>query len=81
MDREKITKGLEELSVFLFNEYRKAQAEEASIYYDRFLSVDNALDLLKAQELVKPKSKARHGENAQSLLAKKRDEFSAIASP
>ena len=49
-DREKVIKGLEELSGFLFKEYGKAHAEEASLYYDRFLAVDGALDLLKEQE-------------------------------
>jgi hypothetical protein len=50
MDREKVINGLKELSGFLFKEYGKAQAEEASLYYDRFLTVDNAIDLLKEQE-------------------------------
>jgi len=49
-DIEKIIKGLKELSGFLFKEYGKAQAEEASIYYNRFLTVDDALVLLKEQE-------------------------------
>lgn len=50
MNREKVIKGLEELSGFLFKEYGKAQAEEASLYYDRFLTVDNAITLLKEQD-------------------------------
>ena len=50
MDREKVINGLKELLGFLFKEYGKAQAEEASIYYDRFLTVDNAIDLLKEQD-------------------------------
>lgn len=49
-DREKVIQGLEELSSFLFKEYGKVQAEEASIYYNRFLTVDNAITLLKEQE-------------------------------
>ena len=47
MDKEKVINGLKELSGFLFKEYGKAQAEEASIYYDRFLAVDNAITLLE----------------------------------
>ena len=47
IEREKVIKGLEELSSFLFREYGKAQAEEANLCYDRFLAVDNALALLK----------------------------------
>lgn len=50
MDREKVIKGLEELSSFLFREYGKAQAEEANLCYDRFLVVDNALAILKEQK-------------------------------
>ena len=49
-DREKVIRELEELSGFLFKEYGKAQAEEANLYYDRFLAVDNAIGLLKEQE-------------------------------
>ena len=49
-DREKVIDGLKELSGFLFKEYGKAQAEEANLYYDRFLAVDNAIALLKKQE-------------------------------
>ena len=49
-DREKVINGLEELSGFLFKEYGKAYAEEASLYYDRFLAVSVALDLIKEQE-------------------------------
>ena len=54
-DRDKVIKGLGELSGFLFKEYGKAQAEEANIYYDRFLSVDDALSLLKEQEAIEPR--------------------------
>ena len=50
MDREKVIKGLKELSGFLFKEYGKVQAEKVSLYYDRFLTVDNAIALLKEQE-------------------------------
>ena len=52
-DKEKVITGLEELSGFLFKEYGKAQAKEANLYYDRFLTVDNAITLLK-EEAVKP---------------------------
>ena len=48
-EREKLIEGLKELSGFLFKEYGKAKAEEASLY-DRFLTVDNALALLKEQQ-------------------------------
>ena len=49
-DREKVINALKELSGFLFKEYRKAQAEEASLYYDGFLTVDNAIELLKEED-------------------------------
>ena len=49
INREKVIKGLEELSSFLFTEYGKAQAEEANLYYDRFLIVDDAIVMLKEQ--------------------------------
>ena len=54
IDREKVINGLEELSGFLFREYGKVKAEEANIYYDRFLTVDNVITLLKEQEAVEP---------------------------
>ena len=54
MDTEKVIKGLDELSGFLFKEYGKVQAEEANIYYDRFLLVDNAIALLRDRETVDP---------------------------
>ena len=50
MDSDKVIKGLEELSGFLFKEYGKAYAEEANLYYDRFLAVNVAIDLLKEQK-------------------------------
>lgn len=50
IDREKVINSLKELSGFLFKEYGKAQAEEASLYYGRFLAVDNAIALLKEQK-------------------------------
>ena len=50
IDREKVIKGLEELSAFLFREYGRVRAEESAVYYDRFLAVENALTLLKEQE-------------------------------
>lgn len=53
-DREKVIEGLKELSGFLFKEYGKARAEEANLYYDRFLAADNAINLLKEQEAVNP---------------------------
>jgi DNA-directed RNA polymerase subunit RPC12/RpoP len=56
-DREKVIKGLEELSSFLFREYRKAHAEETNIYYDRFLAVEDALSILKEQNAEKPIAK------------------------
>ena len=50
MDREKVIKGLEELEGFLFKEYTNIKAEESKIYYDRFKSLSDAIDLLKEQE-------------------------------
>lgn len=55
-DREKVIKGLKELEGFLFKEYTNIKAEESKIYYDRFKSLSDAIDLLKEQEptTVKP---------------------------
>ena len=53
-DREKIIKGLEELEGFLFKEYTNIKAEESKIYYDRFKSLSDAIDLLKEQEIEEP---------------------------
>ena len=61
IDRENIIEGLQELSGFLFKEYGKVQAEEASLYYDRFITVDNAITLLKEQEAVTIKKTKEHG--------------------
>ena len=57
-EREKVIKGLSELEGFLFSEYGKASADEANIWYDRFLAVSDALALLKEQEAVEPKKTA-----------------------
>ena len=53
-DREKVIKWLSELEGFLFSEYGKVSANEANIWYDRFLMVSDALALLKEQEAVEP---------------------------
>ncbi len=52
-DREKVIKGLEELEGFLFKEYTNIKAEESKIYYDRFKSLSDAIELLKEQERLK----------------------------
>lgn len=52
MDRENVIKGLEELEGFLFKEYTEIKAEESKIYYDRFKSLSDAIDMLKEQEAV-----------------------------
>ena len=49
MDIENVIKGLEELEGFLFKEYTEIKAEESKIYYDRFKSLSDAIDLLKEQ--------------------------------
>ena len=51
-DREKVIKGLEELEGFLFKEYTNIKAEESKIYYDRFKSLSNAIELLKEQSQI-----------------------------
>lgn len=50
MDREKVIKGLEELEGFLFKEYTNIKAEESKIYYDRFKSLSDAIEMLKEQK-------------------------------
>ena len=54
MDREKFIKGLEELEGFLFKEYANIKAEESKIYYDRFKSLSDAIDMLKVQKIEEP---------------------------
>ena len=49
-DRKKVIKGLSELEGFLFSEYGKVSADESKVWYDRFLSVSDAIELLKEQE-------------------------------
>ena len=39
IDMEKVISGLSELEGFLFSEYGKVSANEANIWYDRFLAV------------------------------------------
>ena len=53
-DIEKVIKGLEELEGFLFKEYTNIKAEESKIYYDRFKSLSDALELLKEHEPIEP---------------------------
>ena len=55
-DRENVIKGLEELEGFLFKEYTEIKAEESKIYYDRFKSLSDAIDMLKEQKSVEPKT-------------------------
>ena len=49
-DIEKVIKGLEEISSFLFREYGKVHAEETNLYHDRFLAVEDACAILKEQK-------------------------------
>ena len=49
-DSEKVIKGLEELEGFLFKEYTNIKVEESKIYYDRFKSLSDAIDMLKEQK-------------------------------
>ena len=51
---DKVIKGLKELSSFLFREYGKAHAEETNLYYDRFLAIEDAIELLKEQKATEP---------------------------
>lgn len=51
-DRENVIKGLSELEDFLFSEYRKVSADESKAWYERFVVVNNALELLKEQEWI-----------------------------
>lgn len=55
-DMENVIKGLEELEGFLFKEYTNIKAEESKIYYDRFKSLSDALELLKKQVPIEPES-------------------------
>lgn len=49
-DREKVIKGLENLSEWLFQQYRVVYDGDAPNYYDAYKTVDDALALLKEQE-------------------------------
>ena len=53
-ERENVIKGLEELEGFLFKEYTNIKAEESKIYYNRFKSLSDAINILKEQKPVKP---------------------------
>lgn len=54
VDREKVIKGLENLSEWLFQQYRVVYDGDAPDYYDAYKTVDDALVLLKEQEAVEP---------------------------
>lgn len=49
-DREKVIKGLEYLSEWLFQQYQVVYDGDASNYYDAYKTVDDAIALLKEQE-------------------------------
>lgn len=51
---EKVMKGLEELCEYLFHEYKVCYKGDEEDTYNRFLVANNALELLKVQEPVKP---------------------------
>lgn len=53
-DREKVIKGLEYLSEWLFQQYQVVYDGDASNYYDAYKTVDEALALLKEQEIMSP---------------------------
>lgn len=53
-DREKVIKGLENLSEWLFQQYRVVYDGDAPNYYDAYKTVDEALALLKEQEPIRP---------------------------
>ena len=49
-DREKVIKGLERISEWLFQQYRVVYDGDAPNYYDAYKTVDDAIALLKEQE-------------------------------
>ncbi len=49
-DREKVIQGLQELTDYLFHEYKVCYHGDEEDCYNRFLQADNALNLLKEQE-------------------------------
>ena len=51
-DREKVIKGLERISEWLFQQYRVVYDGDAPNYYDAYKTVDDAIVLLKEQEAV-----------------------------
>ncbi len=53
-DREKVIEELKELCEYLFHEYKVCFHGDEEDTYNRFLSANNALELLKEQEAVKP---------------------------
>ena len=58
-DREKVIKGLEEISDYFFSVYHHSKdREEINKAKDRCDAVEDALALLKEQEAIKPKNDA-----------------------
>lgn len=53
-DRDKVIEELKELCEYLFHEYKVCYHGDEEDTYNRFLSANNALELLKEQEAVKP---------------------------
>lgn len=53
-DRDKVIEELKELCEYLFHEYKVCYRGDEEDTYNRFLSANNALNLLKEQEPVKP---------------------------
>lgn len=53
-EREKVLNDLRELCEYLFHEYKVCYHGDEEDTYNRFLAANNALNLLKEQEAVKP---------------------------
>jgi len=53
-ETENVIKGLENLSEWLFQQYRVVYDGDAPNYYDAYKTVDDALALLKEQEAIPP---------------------------
>lgn len=51
-DRAKVLQDLQELSLYLFGEYKISTKEHEEEAYNRFLAANNALELLKEQKTI-----------------------------
>ena len=51
-DRAKVLQDLQELSLYLFGEYKISTKEHEEEAYNRFLAANNALGLIKGQKAV-----------------------------